>query len=276
MLCFRLIFWAVVLFILLFPGFFLVGIIGRIAGFRPGSQPGPVEKAFGWFGIVFLTMMMFGICVVAGFVDWVVGTTVENVQQHRAQNPPPFNPGPFNPPNNPPIKPAPVRKNPAPKPIRPEWDDAKMEKRYLSEMQEFGVQVGWGTFGKKGKLGYFVGNGGDIRVAGQLSPNGISMHPPSNGSSIVKYRLNRDYMLYTAEMGLSDTENPFFTPGSPATFEVYGDGTLLWMSNPMQRITEKQACRLSVEGVEILELQVHCSGSHSHVRAVWLEPYVLK
>src|SRR5947209_9217881 len=77
MICFRVIFWGLVLIFLMLPGAFLVGIIGRIAGFRPGSKPGTVETVFGWFGIIALGGIMVGGCVIAGLIDYAVATAVE-------------------------------------------------------------------------------------------------------------------------------------------------------------------------------------------------------
>src|SRR5262249_24581317 len=64
--------------------------------------------------------------------------------------------------------------------------------KYLSDMQEFEVKVAqersgvprWAT---KGNLGYTAGGSNRIRVKGEESPNGLSMHAISNGHSTVKY-----------------------------------------------------------------------------------------
>jgi hypothetical protein len=275
MLCFRVIFWGIVVIISMVPFFFFVGIIGRIAGFRPGSRPGTVEKVFGWFGIIFLGGLMLAICTVAGLIDWGVATMVErgpNLQfreQPFGQNQPFANDPPFN--NR-----TPVPQDPKPKPIPADWDEADLAETYLADMQEFSVRVGWGSFGKKGDLGYDVFGNRQVKANGKFYPNAISMHPPTNGFSTVKYRLNRDAKLFLAEAALTDTENPNFTPMTAATFAVFSDDQLLWISKPLQRPGARENCRLSVEGVDILELQIHCPGSNSHVRGVWLEPRVLK
>ncbi len=275
MLWFRIIFWGIVLIVSMLPFFFLVGIIGRIAGFRPGSRPGSVETAFGWFGIIFLSGLMLGICGVAALIDWGVASLAARHQLFL----PDHQPIGFNPPaaNNPPFNNRPaLPQNPRPLPIPAEWMEPEMTRTYLSDMQEFGERVGWGRFGKKGKLGYDVFGNSMVRVEGKYFPNAISMHPPTLGFSTVKYRLNRDAKLFRAEAALTDTENAGFTPTSAATFAVLGDGQLLWVSPPLQRPGATHACRLSVQNVDVMELQIHCPGSNSHVRGVWLEPHILK
>jgi hypothetical protein len=269
MLCFRVIFWGIVLFVWLIPGFFLVGIIGRIAGFRPGSKPGPVETVFGWFGIIILGGVMLGICLFAGLIDYMVASIVERGPGFIHDNPPFAQPPPFGNPPPPNQKPE-IRQKPRPLPIRAKWVDAKMEKTFLGDLQEIAPRVGWGNFGKNG---YDVFGNSEIRVNGKPSPNGISMHPPSHGHSSVRYRLTREQKLFVAAAALTDTENPGFRPQTAATFCVIGDGRLLWMSDPIGQSGASQSCRLSVERVDMLELQIHCPGGHSHVRGVWLEPH---
>ncbi|MBI2804241.1 MAG: NPCBM/NEW2 domain-containing protein [Planctomycetes bacterium] len=270
MLCFRVIFWGIVLIVWAIPGFFLVGIIGRLGGFRPGSKPGPVGKVFGWFGIVFLGGMMLGVCVVAGLIDWGISSFVAGLPEHPPNGPPFFEHQPQG------DQHPSLQQRPSPRAIPPEWVDAKMEKVFLSDLQEFGIRVGWGSFGKRGDLGYDVFQNRRIVVNGQPSPNGISMHPPAFGFSTVKYRLNRAYKLFIGDAALTDVENPGFRPQTPAQFCVLGDNQLLWRSLQLDRAAAAEWCRINVEGVDILELQVHCPGGHSHVRAVWLEPHLLK
>jgi hypothetical protein len=253
MICFRLIFWGIVLTLLMLPGAFLVGIIGRIAGFRPGSKPSTTETVFGWFGILFLTGIMLGICVVAGLIDWGVSTAMER--------------GPGWPQNGNLVA--------TPRPIPANWDEANMQKTFLSDMPEFNARVGWGSFGRRGKLGYNVGAIDTIRVNSKFYPNSISMHPPSRSFSTVSYRLNGNTKLFKGWGALSDTEGQ--NPDSAATFVVFGDGVCLWISQPLNRAgTMTEECRVNVEGVNTLELQVHCPGNFSHVRGAWLEPQAFR
>ena len=260
MLCFRVILWGITLVIVMIPGAFLVGIIGRIAGFRPGSKVSGTETAFGWVGIIVLGSIMLGMCLFAGLIDWAVSAAVE----HNAGGGGGFDPPPQR--ANLPIA--------RPKPIPNDWDDKKMQKTFLSDMQEFNARVGWGAFGKKGKLGYISGIGDSVRVDNKFYPNSISMHPPSNGNSAVQYRLNNDKKLFKSWAALNDNEGQALF--SAATFAVFGDGVCLWVSSPINRVALMEPCRISVEGVNTLELQVHCPGNHSNIRAVWVEPQLFK
>lgn len=251
MLCFRVIFWGIVLLVLLIPGGVLVGIIGRIAGFRPGSKVGSAETAFGSIGIVVLSVACLGICLCAGLIDWAVATIVDRAT------------------------PQPLVFNATPKPIPADWNEEKLESVWLSDMQEFNTRVGWGIFGKKGKLGYHVGGSDNIRVDNKFYPNSISMHPPRNGHSTVSYQIDRNMKLFKSWAAYSDREHGGWNPQTPATFVILGDGVCLWASNPVPP-GAMEACRISVEGVDVMELQVHCPGGNSHVRAVWLEPQLFK
>jgi NPCBM/NEW2 domain len=253
MLCFRVILWGGAALVALIPFCFLVGIIGRIAGFRPGSQAGTVEKVFGWFGIVVLTGLILGICLVAGVVDWGVTSAMMQNPQFANQFQPP----------------------PQAKPIPAHWNDKQMQLTYLADMQEFNVNVGWGNFGKKGKLGYRCGYGEDVQVDGKKWPNALSAHPPSFGVSRVSYRLQGNAKLFKTWCAFSDPDAGF-RPESQATFHVFGDGVLLWSSAPVRLNKQIEECRISVEGVDTMELQVQCPGLHGSVRAVWLEPHVLR
>src|SRR5262249_10878756 len=161
-----------------------------------------------------------------------------------------------------------------PRPIPAGWKEDKLERTWLSDLQEINPHVGWGVFGKRGKLGYAVATGDSIRVDNKFYPNSISMHPPSNSNSTVTYRLNRQYKLFKAWAALNDTDN--WVPASAATFVVFGDGVCLWASIPIDQPKVMEACRINVEGVDNFELQVHCPGDHAAVRAVWLEPALYK
>jgi len=62
----------------------------------------------------------------------------------------------------------------------------------------------------------------------------------------------------------------------PLTFKVYGDGELLWLSDPVQKRADRRNFRLSVENVDLLELRVHCPASKTYAWAVWINPQLLK
>lgn len=61
-------------------------------------------------------------------------------------------------------------------------------------------------------------------------------------------------------------------PATPLTFEVWGDGRLLWRSQPVGVMNQMQKCRVGVKGVTTLDLRVVCPGRDNWGVAVWFEP----
>jgi hypothetical protein len=139
---------------------------------------------------------------------------------------------------------------------------------YLADLSEREPNVGHGQFGKKGNLGY---DNARIKVNGAESPNGLSMHPPGDGAARVHYQLGKQYQSFKAKAAIDDTGA---AGGLHLTFMVLGDGKVLWKSNPLQKQGESQECQISVAGVDRLELQVECKGSHNSAHAVWIDPAV--
>lgn len=146
--------------------------------------------------------------------------------------------------------------------------------QYLSNMSEYDVSVAHGHFGKKGALGYNAPpRGGDwsrIHINGHESPNGVSMHAPS----AVKYRLGKTARSFLAWTALTDSASGDKIP-TPLTFQVSGDGKILWESSPVDGTGKVQECEVDVTRVDVLELRVVCPGPNTNAHAVWLEPRLL-
>src|SRR5262249_937575 len=136
------------------------------------------------------------------------------------------------------------------------------------------------TFGKHGRLGYPRPpnpDGNDpITVEGQPSPHGLSMVPPSNGFSTVKYRLNGEAKVFRASVAINDLEGDARGPVTPLTFKVLGDGEVLWESGAVRTAGKGPEAHLNIAGVDLLELQVACPGAFFNARALWLEPQISK
>jgi hypothetical protein len=167
---------------------------------------------------------------------------------------------------------------PKPKPIVP--NEPREEVEYLSDMQEFDVKVAEGRFANKGRLGYSAAGLDRVRVKGNDSPNGLSMHAISNSYASVKYKLGKTAHTFIASAALNDSAGAPGTPGigripTALTFEVLGDGKSLWKSKPVDTARKVQECNVDVTRVEVLELRVNCPGSFVNAQAVWLEPRVL-
>lgn len=145
---------------------------------------------------------------------------------------------------------------------------------YLSDLleQDVSVVANW-KFGKKGQTGAPAGDKNEkILVAGFESPNGLGLHPPSNGKSHVAYPLDKKYRTFATRVGLNDSSAN--KAASPVIFKVLGDGKLLWQSKSIQKLNNYDGCNLNVSGIEKLELEVECRGDASRCHAVWIEPVV--
>jgi hypothetical protein len=173
----------------------------------------------------------------------------------------------------PPVKPLAIK----PEPIMTKPPDGFDGLFYLSDMQDFdnGFQL-VGKFGKNGMLGY-VGDNAQIAVAGKAYAKGLSTKPPANGAGLVRYRLPADARIFHVLVGVNDAapgDKDTRPPETLLKFTVRGDGKVLWTSS-MQTLGTTDTCRVSVDNVKKLELQVHCQGGSERARAVWLDPYVL-
>lgn len=114
-----------------------------------------------------------------------------------------------------------------------------------------------------------------ITVDKTPSPHGIFLHPPrsSDGQAYLRYSLNKKARLFRTEVALDDGAGR--DSESPMTFEVWGDGALLWKSDPVKKRAVRQQKEIKVLGVTVLELRVGCAGGNGWAHAVWLEPHVV-
>jgi serine/threonine protein kinase len=114
-----------------------------------------------------------------------------------------------------------------------------------------------------------------VFVQGKASPHGVWMHlPPVAPREVrVSFRLDKQYRAFDSEVSLNDGP-----PGcSPLTFAVYGDGRLLWRSEPVTSQANAQSCKgLSVENVDLLTLTLTGPGPERGTHAVWIEPHLTK
>src|SRR5262249_19684663 len=111
-----------------------------------------------------------------------------------------------------------------------------------------------------------------LSVGGKRFTNSLSTHPPANGDAVVKFRLGKAAQEFRVSVAISDSAKD---PQSPLTFKVLGDGKELWASKPVQAVREVRDCIVTVTGVDVLELRVHCPGNESYAHAVWLDPYIM-
>jgi serine/threonine-protein kinase len=143
-------------------------------------------------------------------------------------------------------------------------------RRYLSDLNEFDW-MGLGELAKYGK-------GVEISVVGVKFPKGLSTHPRTNSSSIVKYTLDGlNAVRFEANVAINDAANDgSYKIRTPLTFQVFSDGNLLWSSEPMQDFWHTQGFNLNVEKTRVLELRVNCPGPVIRADAVWLDPCLFR
>eukprot|EP00940_MAST-03C_sp_MAST-3C-sp2_P000395 g395.t1 len=171
------------------------------------------------------------------------------------------------------------------------------EPSYLCDLKYESVSCGRGNFAKPGFLGYVarirndsndsgedeidedVGDddGSEIVVEKKKSPHSISLHPPSNGFSFVRYRISGRFDSLSSRVALNDSVDAakLDEEGSPVTFEVLGDGKSLWKSKPITAPGTFAEFCLSLLDVDVLELRVHCPGPNIMCHAVWVNPVIL-
>lgn len=103
----------------------------------------------------------------------------------------------------------------------------------------------------------------------------IFTHPRAKEPNSVSFRLMKKWNTFVSEVALDQpTKNPKL--GSFVTFEVLGDGKLLWRSKPTTLFEQIQRVQLDVSSVNTLTLKAQCDGDHFNCWAWWLNPKVLK
>ncbi|QDT44136.1 NPCBM/NEW2 domain protein [Gimesia alba] len=142
--------------------------------------------------------------------------------------------------------------------------------RYLNHMPEQDVIKGPWPLGKDGDCGSGKGR---FTVNEMEFPNGLGLHPPTNGAARVRYELDGQYKTFVTGVALRDSTYNFT---GTVYFSVIGDGNLLWKSVPVRARGDVQYCSVSVKDVNKLELRVECPGKSTGAHAVWLNPHVLK
>jgi S1-C subfamily serine protease len=176
--------------------------------------------------------------------------------------------------------PAPITPAPATEIAKDVANPAGSDRTYLADLKETSVEVL--EYGGKGEIAKGSFNDGDrkktISLAGKESPKGIFAHPKPNGKSKVAYNLTGGkYKYFEATVGVDDARNTPGNPGrsyefSPLTFEVWGDGNMLWRSQPFTPGSQPQTCRVMLPEVSLLELLIQCPGHANYAWAVWGDP----
>jgi hypothetical protein len=115
-----------------------------------------------------------------------------------------------------------------------------------------------------------------VYVGGKIWPQGIFLHPPAppdeTSPASLTFKLDKKYRQFKAEVAIND----FQEPRLPLLFSVYGDGIRLWRSNEVSSGADRQPCEVSVQGVDLLKIEVRNTGDDPRgAHAVWLDPRVI-
>jgi S1-C subfamily serine protease len=149
-------------------------------------------------------------------------------------------------------------------------DDAN--KVYLVDLTPFETRVGPWPF-TVGKLADT--DSSPLKVMGRLYPKGMCMHT-ANVPVTAHYRLAKTASLFRTTVAFNDQDK--FKDGivtGPTTFEVYGDGKLLWKSKAINNHRQLDECSVDVSGVDVLELRVGNTASNWGASSVWLDPILI-
>lgn len=145
----------------------------------------------------------------------------------------------------------------------------KREEVFLSDLEP--VEIQGGTFGNQGQIGstnkvYAV-------VGGRRSLKGLIRGASRNGEYCqVTYRLGKRYRLLNTAVALNDTAREW--PSWSFRFSIFGDGRLLWESQPVRKYSDTQQCEISVAGVDLLQLGFIIQGmvADHGGPVVWVDP----
>ncbi len=113
-----------------------------------------------------------------------------------------------------------------------------------------------------------VGGGNPIKLVGQTYPTGIGVASPS----LIRYYLGKSCSRLTGTVGIDDVVSNVGPEGGTSTFQVVGDGKVLYDSGVVDRFTPKQV-DVDLTGVRVLDLVVGDAGDGGYNdRADWAAP----
>lgn len=134
---------------------------------------------------------------------------------------------------------------------------------YLDTLSPLSIQVGYGTLGRGGGLGY---EDKRVTVAGKTYAHALSTHPPAR----LVYQLEQQYSYFSCEVALND-DVP--RGRSHANFTVLADGHEVAVANHVVAGEIPRRLCAEIRGAGQIELVVQTSRwEYSH--AVWLDPQV--
>ncbi|HVT90625.1 MAG TPA: NPCBM/NEW2 domain-containing protein [Tepidisphaeraceae bacterium] len=139
-----------------------------------------------------------------------------------------------------------------------DWANAQLSKAkpsvtYLSDTFPTANINGWGPVELDTSVGDKQGgNGNVISIGGQTYAKGLGVH----SNSMIVYNLEADYKTFTADIGVDDEVGQ----NGSVTFQVWGDGVLLYDSGTMTGGMAAKTATVNVEGKDQLWLVVTNAG----------------
>jgi hypothetical protein len=117
----------------------------------------------------------------------------------------------------------------------------------------------------------------EVSIRGTFSPHGIFMHPPPppfDGEPVsIGFRVDKRFSTFASQVSINDGPEE---SESPCVFRVFGDGKLLWESKAVSSQADTQRCSVTIDGVDVLRIEVVCAGEPRGAHCVWIEPRVAK
>jgi hypothetical protein len=99
---------------------------------------------------------------------------------------------------------------------------------YLDDTRVIQSQVGYGSLGLHGEMGY---EGGHVKLGGTAYSHAISMHPPARGRAFADFAVSAPYKRFKAIAGIADSASPH--PSRMLVFRVKAGDATLFESAPM-------------------------------------------
>uniref|UniRef100_A0A7C4LJE9 Glycosyltransferase n=1 Tax=Schlesneria paludicola TaxID=360056 RepID=A0A7C4LJE9_9PLAN len=146
------------------------------------------------------------------------------------------------------------------------WLDAASDsgRMFLDQLRPVGSQVGYGTFGVSGDLGY---EGKRVEVCGQVRNHALSTH----GSARVIYDLNGRFSRFCCQVAMNDDVPADVTA---ADFLVLADGRVTGIARNVRPHQIPRLLTADVSGVRELELVVR-PRRWEYCHSVWVDPFLV-
>jgi hypothetical protein len=138
------------------------------------------------------------------------------------------------------------------------------KRTYVGSLRATNVKV-WNNWFEKDVSKY--------KMDGEVVPHSIFIHPDAKGEGQASFPISGRAIAFRASIGIPKHADPQYNPASPVTFEVWGDGKMLWKSESVTTIDAFQKCTVNIEKVKTLTLRVSCK-DHGWAHGVWFAPIV--